>query len=88
MTNRPCVPKYPKWCGVGLMRINIWIILGALLALFGITRYWQQEREAQNICAKDLIASVCQSVSGEADTAGPRSRLRPGTAWTKRSDMS
>jgi hypothetical protein len=42
------------------MRINIWIILGTLLALLAITRYSLQERETQRICADDPSASVCQ----------------------------
>jgi hypothetical protein len=43
-----------------LMRINIWLILGALLALLAITRYTQQLRQdTQHICATDPTASVC-----------------------------
>jgi hypothetical protein len=38
------------------MRINIWIILAALLALLVITRYLQQDRDTQRICADDLPA--------------------------------
>jgi hypothetical protein len=41
------------------MRINIWIILAALLALLVITRYMQNDR-TQRICADDPSASVCQ----------------------------
>jgi hypothetical protein len=42
------------------MRINIWLILGALLALLAITRYTQQLRQdTQHICATDPTASVC-----------------------------
>jgi hypothetical protein len=43
-----------------MMRINIWIVLGTILALLAITRYWQQERETQRICAENPGASVCQ----------------------------
>jgi len=42
------------------MRINIWIILAALLALLVITRYLQQDGDTQRICADDPSASVCQ----------------------------
>jgi hypothetical protein len=42
------------------MRINIWVILAALLALLVITRYLQQDRDTQRICADDPSASVCQ----------------------------
>jgi len=42
------------------MRINIWIILGALLALLSITRYTQYREDTQRICAKDPTASVCE----------------------------
>jgi len=42
------------------MRINIWIILAALLALLVMTRYLQQDRDTQRICADDPSASVCQ----------------------------
>jgi len=42
------------------MRINIWIILATLLALLVITRYLQQDRNTQRICADDPSASVCQ----------------------------
>jgi hypothetical protein len=42
------------------MHINIWIILAALLALLVITRYLQQDRDTQRICADDPSASVCQ----------------------------
>jgi hypothetical protein len=41
------------------MRMNIWIILAALLALLAITRYAQQVRDTQRICADDPTASVC-----------------------------
>jgi len=41
------------------MRMNIWIILAALLALLAITRYAQQGRNTQHICADDPTASAC-----------------------------
>jgi len=41
------------------MRMNIWIMLAALLALLAITRYAQHEKEAERICVDDLTASVC-----------------------------
>ncbi len=40
------------------MRINIWIILGMLLALFAITRYTHYQRDTERICANDPTASV------------------------------
>jgi hypothetical protein len=42
-------PKPPKVAGLALMRMNIWIILAALLALLAITRYAQQGRDTQRI---------------------------------------
>jgi hypothetical protein len=45
--------------GLALMRMNIWIILAAMLALLAITRYAQQARDTQRICADDPTASVC-----------------------------
>jgi len=45
---------------VALMRINIWIILAFLLALFAITRLSQYQHERQRICADDPRASECQ----------------------------
>ena len=43
-----------------LMRVNIWIILAALLALLAITRYLQHQQDTQRICGDDPTASVCQ----------------------------
>jgi hypothetical protein len=43
-----------------LMRINVWIILGTLLALLAITRYMQHQGDTQRICANDPTASVCE----------------------------
>ena len=43
-----------------LMRINLWIILAALLALLAITRYLQDQQDTEHICADDPTASVCQ----------------------------
>jgi hypothetical protein len=40
-----------------LMRVNIWIILGTLLALLAISRYMQPTD--QRICIDDPTASVC-----------------------------
>jgi hypothetical protein len=40
------------------MRINIWIILGSLLALLAITRHVQHQEDTQRICANDPTASV------------------------------
>lgn len=42
-------PKPPKVAGLALMRMNIWIILAALLALLAITRYAQQGRDTRRI---------------------------------------
>jgi len=54
------MPSFQRQCGgrSALMRINIWIILGTLLALLSITRYMQHE-EDQRICVDDPTASVC-----------------------------
>jgi len=43
-----------------LMRVNIWIILAALLALLAITRYLQHQQDTQRICGDDPTAPVCQ----------------------------
>jgi AraC-like DNA-binding protein len=43
-----------------LMRINIWIILGTLLAFLAITRYMQHQGDTQRSCANDPTASVCE----------------------------
>ena len=42
------------------MRINIWIILATLLALLAITRYVQEGRHTEDICANDPTASACE----------------------------
>jgi hypothetical protein len=42
------------------MRINIWIVLAILLALFAVTRYLQHQGETRRICADDPTASVCE----------------------------
>jgi hypothetical protein len=56
------MPSFQRQCGgrSALMRINIWIILGTLLALLAITRYMQYQRDTQRICANDPTASVCE----------------------------
>jgi uncharacterized membrane protein len=38
-----------RGCWAALMRINIWNILAALLALLVITRYLQQDRDTRRI---------------------------------------
>jgi hypothetical protein len=42
------------------MRINIWIVLGTLLALLAITRYMQHQGDTQRICVADPTAPVCE----------------------------
>jgi hypothetical protein len=42
------------------MRVNIRIILAALLALLAITRYLQYQQDTQRFCGDDPTASVCQ----------------------------
>jgi len=55
------VSSYSQKAGQGaLMRINLWIILAALLALLAITRYLQDQQDTEHICADDPTASVCQ----------------------------
>jgi hypothetical protein len=44
--------------GFRAMRLNVWVILAALLALLVIIRYIQQ-RETLAICVDDPTASVC-----------------------------
>src|SRR5262245_17012968 len=41
-----------------LMRLNIWIILAALLALLAIIRYMQRPGDTQ-VCVDDPTAPVC-----------------------------
>jgi hypothetical protein len=43
-----------------MSRINIWIIIAILLALFAVTRYLMHERETSLICANDPSAPACQ----------------------------
>src|SRR6516225_5659258 len=40
------------------VRLNLWVILAALLALLLATRYLQHEGDTQRICADDPSASV------------------------------
>jgi type II secretory pathway component PulF len=47
---RPSIAEVLMQC-IALMRINIWIILAALLALLVITRYMQNDRDTQRISA-------------------------------------
>jgi len=42
------------------MRINIWIILATLLALLAITRYVQEGRHTEHICANGPTALACE----------------------------
>jgi hypothetical protein len=48
------VPQVPT------MRINIWIVLGALLVLWAITRYTHYKKDPERICANDPTASICE----------------------------
>src|SRR5262249_16318555 len=66
-----------RWAA--LMRINIWIILAALLALLVITRYLQQDRDTQRICADDPSASACQRgvAAGDATRKGGEVSMSP-----------
>jgi hypothetical protein len=53
------MPSFQRQCGgrSALMRINIWIMLGTLLALLAITRYMQHQKDTQRICANDPTAA-------------------------------
>jgi hypothetical protein len=42
-----------------LMRINVWIVLIVLIALFAVTRLLRYQQDTQRICADDPSASVC-----------------------------
>ena len=42
-----------------LMRINVWIVLIVLIALFAATRFLRYHQDTQRICADDPSASVC-----------------------------
>jgi hypothetical protein len=42
-----------------LMRINIWIVLVVLIALFAGTRLLRYHKDTQRICADDPSAPVC-----------------------------
>jgi len=41
------------------MRINVWIVLVFLIALFALTRFLRYQQDTQRICADDPSASVC-----------------------------
>ena len=43
-----------------LMRINIWIVLIVLIALFAVTRLLRYQQDKQRICADDPSASMCE----------------------------
>jgi|AmaraimetP72IA01_FD_contig_61_686497_length_647_multi_5_in_0_out_0_1 hypothetical protein len=43
-----------------LMRINVWIVVIVLIALFAVTRLLRYQQDTQRICADDPSASVCQ----------------------------
>ena len=42
-----------------LMRINIWIVLIVVIALFAVTRLLRYQQDAQRISIDDPSASVC-----------------------------
>ena len=42
-----------------LMRINVWVVLIVLIALFAVTRLLRYHQDTQRICADDPSASVC-----------------------------
>jgi hypothetical protein len=41
------------------MRVNIWVVLAILIALFAMTRYMRHQRMA-HLCLDDPTASVCE----------------------------
>ena len=43
-----------------MFRINLWVVIAILLALYAVTRYLVHERENARICADDPSALVCQ----------------------------
>ena len=45
--------------GAALMRVNIWIVLMVLIALFAVTRLLRYYQDTQRICADDPTASLC-----------------------------
>jgi hypothetical protein len=42
-----------------LMRINIWIVLIVVIALFAVTRLLRYQQDTQRICTDGPSASVC-----------------------------
>jgi hypothetical protein len=42
------------------MRINVWIVLIVLIALFAATRLLRDHQDTQRVCADDPSASVCE----------------------------
>ena len=40
------------------MRVNIWIVLIVLIALFAVTRLLRYQQDTQRICTDDPSASV------------------------------
>jgi len=51
--------EIPQEQRAALMRINIWIVLIVLIALFAGTRLLRYQQDTQRICADDPSASVC-----------------------------
>jgi len=41
------------------MRINVWIVLVFLIALFALTRFLRYQQDTQRVCAVDPSALVC-----------------------------
>jgi hypothetical protein len=41
------------------MRLNVWVVLVILIALFAMTRYIRHQR-TPHLCLEDPAASVCQ----------------------------
>jgi hypothetical protein len=54
-----CVSAGTNQRGAALMRVNIWIVLIVLIALFAVTRLLRYYQDTQRICADDPSASVC-----------------------------
>ena len=54
-----CIGGHEPTAGAALMRVNIWIVLIVLIALFAVTRLLRYQQDRQRICADDPSASVC-----------------------------
>jgi hypothetical protein len=56
----PSLPYADRLTAGALMRINMWIVLAVLLALFAITRYVVHGEHMGDMCAHNPTAAGCE----------------------------